>query len=384
MVLSYILEPTELVEFVKGSLIRKEGRSVTMATGGRVKDRDDSAACPLPRGHYPRITLAHGGGGRLTHQLIEELFLPAFANELLAQRHDGAVFPVEASRLALTTDAYVVQPLFFPGGDIGRLAVFGTVNDLAMCGARPLYLSVAFILEEGLPVEQLRQIAQSMRVAALEVGVQLVTGDTKVVEKGKGDGVFLTTTGIGVIEHPLVIAPDQVRPGDRLVVSGDLGRHGIAIMAARGHLAFETTIESDCASLAAPVVRLLAAGLEPHCLRDLTRGGLASALVEIATAANLQLRVEETAIPVREDVRGACELLGLDPFLANEGRFLAFLPGDQAEEALSLLRTLPGCEAAAIIGEVLPPAHPRVLLRTAIGATRVIEMMSGEQLPRIC
>jgi len=329
--------------------------------------------------------MAHGGGGRLTQQLIEDLFLPAFANDLLAQRHDGAVFPVRESRLAMTTDAYVVQPLLFPGGDIGRLAVFGTVNDLAMCGARPLYLSAAFILEEGLSIDLLRQIAQSMRAAAVEAGVQLVTGDTKVVEKGKGDGVFLTTTGVGVIEHDLIIAPDQVRPGDRLLVSGDLGRHGVAIMAARGHLAFETTIESDCAPLAEPVARLIEAGIELHCLRDLTRGGLASAVVEIAAAGQGQLKLDETAIPVREDVRGACELLGLDPLhLANEGRFLALLPERQAEEALALLRTLPGCSEAALIGEVHPPAHPRVLLRTAIGSTRVLEMMSGEQLPRIC
>lgn len=350
-----------------------------------MKDPDDSTACPLPRGHYPRITMAHGGGGRLTHQLIEELFLPAFANDLLAPRHDGAVFPVRESRLAMTTDAYVVQPLLFPGGDIGRLAVFGTVNDLAMCGARPLYLSVAFILEEGLSIDLLRQIVQSMRAAAAETGVQLVTGDTKVVEKGKGDGVFLTTTGVGVIEHDLVIAPDQVRPGDRLLVSGDLGRHGVAIMAARGHLAFETTIESDCAPLFEPIARLLEAGIDLHCLRDLTRGGLASAVVEIAAAGCGQLRLEEAAIPVREDVRGACELLGLDPLhLANEGRFLAFLPARQAEDALALLRALPGCSEAALIGEVHPPAHPRVLLRTTIGSTRVLEMMSGEQLPRIC
>jgi hydrogenase expression/formation protein HypE len=329
--------------------------------------------------------MAHGGGGRLTHQLIEDLFLPAFANDLLAPRHDGAVFPVRESRLAMTTDAYVVQPLLFPGGDIGRLAVFGTVNDLAMCGARPLYLSVAFILEEGLSIDLLRQIVQSMRAAAAETGVQLVTGDTKVVEKGKGDGVFLTTTGVGVIEHDLVIAPDQVRPGDRLLVSGDLGRHGVAIMAARGHLAFETTIESDCAPLVEPIARLLEAGIDLHCLRDLTRGGLASAVVEIAAAGCGQLRLEEATIPVREDVRGACELLGLDPLhLANEGRFLAFLPARQAEDALALLRALPGCSEAALIGEVHPPAHPRVLLRTTIGSTRVLAMMSGEQLPRIC
>ena len=341
--------------------------------------------CPTPLSAEERVLLAHGGGGRLTHELIERLFLPAFRNDLLSRRHDGAVFDLGGSRLAITTDSYVVQPLFFPGGDIGTLAVNGTVNDLAMCGARPLYLSAGFILEEGLPLQQLEQIVISMRRAADLAGVTIVTGDTKVVDRGKGDGIFINTTGIGLLEHSLVIAPDRLLPGDQILINGDLGRHGIAIMASREGLNLETVIESDCAALNGVVGDLIRAGIEIHCLRDLTRGGLASALVELAEAAHRHLEIDESGIAVREDVQGACEILGLDPLhLANEGRFLVVVPANDAPRTLDLLRRTPTGTTAAIIGHVAESGPSRVTLKTRLGTTRIVEMLSGEQLPRIC
>lgn len=346
---------------------------------------DPGFSCPLPISQYPQVMLAHGGGGKLMHQLIEQVFVPAFRNDLLGTRHDGAVFEIEGARLAMTTDSYVVRPLVFPGGDIGTLAINGTVNDLAMCGARPLYLSAGFILEEGLPMELLWRIVQSMRRAAEIAGIQLVTGDTKVVDKGKGDGIFINTAGVGVIEHSLTIAPGQIQTGDRILLNGDLGRHGIAIMAMREGLSFESEIESDCAPLAKLVLHLIREGIEIHCLRDLTRGGLASALVEIAETGERQLHIRERDIPVREDVRGACEILGLDPlYLANEGRFLAMIPERDSARALEIMRAYPGGEKACLIGEVGEAASPRVLMKSAIGATRIVDMFSGEQLPRIC
>jgi hydrogenase expression/formation protein HypE len=329
--------------------------------------------------------MAHGGGGRLMHELIEGLFLPAFRNPLLEDRHDGAVIEVGRPRLAFTTDAYVVRPLFFPGGDIGTLAVNGTVNDLAMCGARACYLSGGFILEEGLPLETLRRVVASMQRAAAEAGVQLVAGDTKVVDRGKGDGIFITTAGVGVIEHGLTIGPGSVRPGDLVLLNGDIGRHGMAIMAVREGLGFEATIESDSAPLGGAVAALLAAGSEVHCLRDLTRGGLASALVEIAEAARVHIDIDERAIPVREDVRGACEILGLDPlYVANEGRFVCFVPLRDAERALGILRGHPLEGGACVVGRVMEGGAPRVTMKSTIGVRRIIDMLSGEQLPRIC
>src|SRR5208337_841438 len=290
-----------------------------------------------------------------------------------------------ANRLAFTTDSYVVRPLFFPGGDIGSMSVFGTVNDLAMSGARPLHLSAGFILEEGLSMELLWRIVCSMRAAAERCGVQIVTGDTKVVDKGKGDGLFINTAGIGVIEHSQVIAPASVRAGDAILVSGDLGRHGMTIMSVREGLGFEATMESDSAPVAAPVLELLAAGVEIHCLRDLTRGGLASALNEIAQAARRRIVVEEKLIPVRADVHAACEMLGLDPLLvACEGRFVAFVPAKDAARSLAILnRHAPGT-AAVCIGQVGGEMPPIVVLQTAMGASRILDMPSGEQLPRIC
>jgi hydrogenase expression/formation protein HypE len=351
-------------------------------------DNDSSPTgfhCPIPIEQYPDVLLAHGGGGRLTQQLIEKIFLPSFGNPALEAHHDGAVLEVNGIKLAFTTDSYVVKPLFFPGGDIGTLAVNGTVNDLAMCGAQPLYLSAGFILEEGLPMETLWRVVRSMKDAASIAGVQLVTGDTKVVDRGKGDAVFINTAGIGCVRHNRAIAPASVRPGDALLLSGDIGRHGIAIMAAREGLELETTIESDCAPLVEPVLNLLDAGIEVHCLRDLTRGGLASALVEIAEAARLHIRIDEQAIPMRDDVRGACEILGFDPlYVANEGRFVGFVASGDADRALELMRKHPLGAQAAKIGSVAEDPAGMVFLKSRIGATRIVDMLTGEQLPRIC
>jgi len=341
--------------------------------------------CPIPISEYPQVMMAHGGGGKLMHDLIEKMFVPAFSNSLINVRHDGAVFGVGDARLAFTTDSYVVKPLFFPGGDIGSLAINGTVNDLAMCGARPLYLSAGFILEEGLKTEKLWRIVQSMKSAAAAAGVQLVTGDTKVVDRGKGDEIFINTAGVGVIEHTLAISPGSVRPGDAVILSGDLGRHGIAIMAAREGLEFETVIESDCAPLASTVAALFADGIEVHCLRDLTRGGLASALVEIAEASGLEINIEEEQIGVREDVRGACEILGFDPmYLANEGRFVAFVPADGADEAVEVINSAVTDTIAKRIGTVSRNTTGDVTMKSLIGGIRIVDMFSGEQLPRIC
>jgi len=346
---------------------------------------DFTPVCPFPIQNYPQVLLAHGGGGRLMHQLIGKLFVPAFRNSLLDAQHDSAVFETAGHRLAFTTDSYVVRPLFFPGGDVGSMAVHGTVNDLAMSGARPLYLSAGFIIEEGLPMETLWKIVSSMQQAAERAGVQIITGDTKVVDKGKGDGLFINTAGIGIVEHSLKIAPQSVRPGDAILVNGDLGRHGMAIMAVREGLEFESTIQSDSAPAADLVLQLLHAGIEIHCLRDLTRGGLTSVLNEISETANLVLTVEEKLIPVREDVRAACEILGLDPFqVACEGRFAAFVPERDAARALVVMRAHPLGAGACQIGKVTNQRTAKVLLKSTLGVQRILDMPSGEQLPRIC
>ncbi|MGV8073126.1 MAG: hydrogenase expression/formation protein HypE [Syntrophobacteraceae bacterium] len=346
---------------------------------------DSTFVCPIPVTDHQQVLLAHGGGGTLMHRLLKDIFYPAFANRILEQHADSAILSLGQSRLAFTTDSYVVHPLFFPGGDIGSLAVNGTVNDLAMCGARPLYLSTAFIIEEGLSFDTLRKVVESMRQSAALAGVQLVTGDTKVVERGKGDGLFVNTAGIGVIEHSRDIQPRSVRPGDVVLLSGDIGRHGMAITATREGLAFDSAIESDCAPLAEPVLALLSAGIEIHCMRDLTRGGLASGMVEIATAVDLQIQLEERSIPVREDVRGACEILGFDPlYVANEGCFALFIPEQDADQALNILRAYACCASAARIGAVTAGTAGQVTLKTTIGSRRIVSMLSGEQLPRIC
>ncbi len=336
--------------------------------------------CPLPFSDYDRVVLAHGGGGRVMLRLIEDLFVRAFADPALALAHDGAFLRL-AGPVAMTTDAFTVKPLFFPGGDIGRLAVSGTVNDLAMCGARPHALAVSFVLEEGLPLVELERIVASMAATAREVGARIVTGDTKVVERGKGDGVFVTTTGVGEVVAPEAPRPSRVRPGDAILVSGPVGEHGVAVMAARERL--EVDLASDAAPVVADVLALFAAGVDVRCLRDPTRGGFASVLNEIARTAGVGARVTETAVPVRPEVADVCELLGLDPlYVACEGRFVAFVAPGDADRALAVLRARGG--APARVGEVVAGPPGVVVLEGPLGGERVLDLLSGEQLPRIC
>jgi len=345
----------------------------------------DSMSCPIPISSSSIISLAHGGGGKLTHQLIENIFRPAFYNAELETQHDGAVFDIPFEKLAFTTDSYIVNPIIFPGGNIGSLAVNGTVNDLAMCGARPLYLSVGFILEEGLLMQTLWTIVQAMKNAADNAGVKIVTGDTKVVDKGKGDGIFINTSGVGIIEHSLKIHPESIQPGDLVLLSGDIGRHGIAIMAAREGLGFKSQIESDCAGFSNLVQNLIEANIQIHCMRDLTRGGLATALIEIAQTSKLSIKINEPEIIVNEDVKGACEILGLDPmYVANEGRFVAIVKEDNASRALEIMQKDPLGSQARIIGIVEQKPKEKVILKTKLGTSRMLDMLSGEQLPRIC
>jgi len=347
---------------------------------------DFRPSCPLPLTDHATVQLAHGGGGRLMQSLIEGIFLPAFRSaEQAGPPHDSAVLQIGDLRLAFTTDSFVVSPLFFPGGDIGKLAVYGTVNDLAMAGAKPAFLSVGLILEEGFPLDTLRRVIDSMREAAAEVGVQIVTGDTKVVDRGKGDGIFINTAGIGTIGDGVDVSPARVAPGDAILLSGDLGRHGITIMSVREGLAFESALESDCRSLAGLVEAMLVAGSDIHCLRDLTRGGLAAALNEIARDARVGIELQESAIAVTEPVAGACELLGLDPlYVANEGRLVAFVPPQAADEVLQIMRSHPAADGPAIIGTVTAEHPGMVELRTQLGSGRIVDLLSGEQMPRIC
>lgn len=362
-------------------------------------DRDiTSLQCPIPISDYPTVLLAHGGGGRLTQMLIERMFLPAFGNPTLNALGDGARLNVggtggtggtdrtDGVRLALSTDSFVISPLFFPGGDIGSLAVHGTVNDLAMCGARPLALTAGFILEEGLPMGDLWRIVQSMQQAAQAVGVQIVTGDTKVVDRGKGDGIYINTSGVGLVPAGVDLAPQRIETGDVVLVNGEIATHGIAIMSLREGLAFETTLASDSAPLHELTARVLdAAGEHVHMLRDPTRGGLASSLNEIAAQAGLGIRLNEADLPLAEEVRGACEILGFDPlYVANEGKMLAIVRPTAADAALAALRAHPLGRQAAMIGEVVADHPGKVFLRSRIGGLRVVDMLSGEQLPRIC
>ena len=355
-----------------------------------MSNKDFTLSCPFPIQNYPRVLMAHGGGGKLMHQLIGRMFMPAFRNALLDQQHDSSVFEIGGRRLAFTTDSYVVRPLFFPGGNLGSLAIHGTVNDLAMSGARPLYLSAAFIIEEGLPMETLWEIVSSMQQAAQAAGVQIITGDTKVVDKGKGDNLFINTAGVGVVEHSLTIAPRSVQPGDAILVNGDLGRHGMAVLSVREGLGFEGSLASDCEPLAGLVEALLA-GCPPagpgavHCLRDLTRGGLAAALCEIAEDARVGIELDEAAIPVSEPVAGACELLGLDPlYVANEGRLVAMVAPAAAGHALEVLRRHPAAHGPAIVGRVVAEHAGTVEVRGLLGGGRILDLLSGEQMPRIC
>jgi hydrogenase expression/formation protein HypE len=346
-------------------------------------------SCPLPISEHQRIVLGHGSGGKLTADLVENIFLPAFRNPTLDKLDDQAVLKIGDLRLAFTTDSFVVTPIFFPGGDIGRLAIHGTVNDLAMSGARPLVLSAAFILEEGLAMDDLRRVVESMRAAAAEAGVQLVTGDTKVVNRGKGDQIFITTTGIGIIENDVNISADQATPGDKIILSGTIGDHGMTIMSQREGLEFEGAIQSDCAPLNELVVTMLSTSTQRrdfiHTMRDPTRGGVATTLNELARRANVGIVIDQRSILVRESVKGACEVLGLDPlYVANEGKLLAFVVPEMAEAVLDRMRQHPLGHDAAIIGEVVDTHPGMVLMKTEIGGTRVLDVMFGEQLPRIC
>jgi hydrogenase expression/formation protein HypE len=341
--------------------------------------------CPLPLSDYRDVVLAHGSGGKLSQQLLQEILLPQFRNEWLDVQHDGAVLSLNGTRLAFSTDSYVVNPIFFPGGDIGKLAVYGTVNDLAMCGARPLYLSAGFILEEGLSMQDLWKVVLSIRAAAATAGVALVTGDTKVVDRGKADKIFINTSGIGIVPEGVNIHPERARPGDKVIVSGEIATHGIAIMSVREGLEFETEISSDTAPLHGLVSVLLEAVSDIHVLRDPTRGGITSALSEIAQNARVGIHLNEARIPISEEVKGACEILGLDPlYVANEGKLLAIVSADEADLVLAAMRAHPLGEKAAIIGSVTDDHPGFVTMKTRIGGTRVIEMLSGEQLPRIC
>ncbi len=342
-------------------------------------------SCPMPLSDSDRILLGHGSGGRMTAELIARCFLPAFRNEYLEKLDDHALVGVGGVRLAFTTDAYVVTPLFFPGGDIGTLAVHGTVNDLATAGARPLYLSAAFILEEGFPLADLARIVVSMRAAAESAGVLLVAGDTKVVDRGKADGCFITTTGLGVVEHGRTISADRARPGDVVVLSGAIAEHGIAVMATRADLELETPVASDTAALHRLALDVLGTGADVHCLRDPTRGGMATALNEIAQRSKVGIVLDEAAIPVREPVRGVCELLGLDPlYVANEGKLLAVVAADDAAGVIEAMRRHPEGREARVVGEVVQDAAALVVLKTTVGGRRIVDMLQGDQLPRIC
>ena len=342
-------------------------------------------SCPIPLTEYPRVLLAHGGGGRLSQHLIEKMLYPSFENPLLEPLHDGAVLSMNGDRLAFTTDSYVVHPAFFPGGDIGRLAVNGTANDVAMCGARPLFISCGLILEEGLPMEDLWRVVVSIREAAAEAGVQVITGDTKVVDKGKGDGVFVNTSGIGSVLPGLDVGQHRLRPGDEIVISGPIGLHGIAIMALREGIDLETEIRSDTAAVYPVVEALVAAGLDIHMLRDPTRGGVSSALNEMAKRGGVGILLDEEALPIPADVEGVCEILGLDPlYVANEGNFLAVVAEGQGMRAVETMRRHALGGRAALIGRVAGEHPGVVIMGTRIGGERVVDMMSGEQLPRIC
>ncbi len=348
-------------------------------------DMPQGLTCPVPMSTYPAIVLAHGGGGKMTHRLIEQVFRKHFSNPLLDLMHDGAMLPVDAGRIALSTDSYVVSPVIFPGGTIGELAVNGTVNDVAMCGARPDYLTASFILEEGLRIDELETIVESMAAAARSAGVLIVTGDTKVVPRGKADKIFITTSGIGMIPDGRMIHPSQINAGDVILISGTIGDHGMAVMSVREGLEFESEIRSDTRALNGLVEEMYRVSSEIHFLRDPTRGGVASTMNEIASSAHKGVRLFEQAIPVSDNVRAACEILGFDPlYVANEGKLIAIVASHDAENILAAMKRHPFGTESAIIGEVTNDHPSVVVLQTAIGGERVVDMMSGEQLPRIC
>jgi hydrogenase expression/formation protein HypE len=345
----------------------------------------EGPVCPVPLAHAEQIVLGHGSGGKLSHDLVAKLFLPAFDNAALRAGDDAAVVSLNGARLAMSTDAHVVWPLFFPGGDIGRLAVCGTVNDVAMLGAAPLYLSASFILEEGLELDLLRRVIESMRLAAAEAGVQIVTGDTKVVQKGKADGLYIATTGVGALPEGMEIGGARAKPGDVVILSGPMGDHGIAVLAARGELGFEADVQSDVAPLNHLVAVALGASRQVHVLRDPTRGGVATTLNEIARQSNVGIVLRETSLPVRPAVSAACEMLGFDPlYVANEGKVLVVVAAEDAERVLAAMRAERYGAEAVVVGEVRSGPAGRVLLKTAIGSHRVVDVLAGEMLPRIC
>lgn len=345
----------------------------------------EGAVCPVPLTHNEQIVMGHGSGGKMSHDLIRKTFLAAFDNSILRTGDDAAPIAVNGTRLAISTDSHVVAPLFFPGGDIGKLAVCGTVNDVAMLGARPLYLTAGFILEEGLPIETLQRVIESMSAAAKEAGIQIVAGDTKVVEKGKADGLYINTTGIGEILPNVNIGGAQAKPGDVVILSGSIGDHGIAVLSARGELGFTSAIQSDVAPLNKLILAMLEADKNIHVLRDPTRGGLATTLNEIAAQSKVAIHLNEQAIPVQPAVNAACEMLGFDPlYVANEGKLIAIVPPESADKILKAMRSTKYGEDAVVIGEVKEDARGRVLMKTAIGTTRVVDMLAGEMLPRIC
>lgn len=346
---------------------------------------DFSLACPTPL-HYEQIVLAHGGGGRLMQQLLDSTVQPIFQNALLSQKTDCAVFEIAGQKLAFTTDSYVINPVFFAGGDIGKLAVCGTLNDLSMSGAKPLYLSCGLILEEGFAIEDLKRVLQSMQQTAKAAGVQIVTGDTKVVDRGKGDGIYINTAGIGLVSANVQISPQRIQIGDSILINSDIARHGMAIMLAREGVTFENQIQSDCADLSGLVQELITANIDLHCLRDLTRGGLASGLLELAQTAGQRFEISETQIPIHDDVQSACEILGFDPlYVANEACFVMFVSEAQTQKTLDLLHSHELGKQAQKIGTVTEIAkNGAVILETAMGIKRQLTLLSGEQLPRIC
>lgn len=356
-----------------------------MSANGNYGKSMPPMSCPVPIPARESVLLGHGSGGKMSAELLRDIFLPAFRNPVLERMDDQAVVEINGSRLAFTTDSFVVKPLFFRGGDIGALAVNGTVNDLAMGGAAPLFLSIAFILEEGLPIDVLRRVAQSVRDAAARAGVLIVTGDTKVVEKGSGDGLFVNTSGIGLLSGAARLSADQARPGDHILLSGSIGDHGITILSQREGIDFESDVASDTAALHTLVADMLRVSPAIRCLRDPTRGGLSSSLNEIAERSGVGMVLEETAIPVREDVQGACELLGLDPlYVANEGKLVAVVAPEAAEAVLGAMRAHPLGRAAAVIGSVTGDHPGMVTMRTRLGTSRIVDLLAGDQLPRIC
>ncbi len=342
-------------------------------------------SCPLPL-QYEQIVMAHGGGGRMMQQLIDGIIRPIFSNAILNQKQDSAVVDINGSKMAFTTDSYVIDPLFFSGGDIGKLAVCGTLNDLAMSAAKPLYMSCSLIIEEGFAIKDLQRILQSMQETAKQAGVLIVTGDTKVVDKGKGDGLYINTAGIGLIADNVTVAPDNIQPGDHIIINSDLARHGIAIMLEREGIRFENNIKSDCANVSGLVQNLVNADIQIHCLRDLTRGGLAGGLIELATTSQHHFEMSETSLPVHEDVKSACEILGFDPlYIANEGCFILFVPESESKKTLAILHQHVLGNQACVIGKVADThAKGVVTLESMLGISRVLDLFSGEQLPRIC